>query len=438
MEVQDLLLKLDWSTEKVVEHFKEKDPDKFEKHLQAESNKKGGGRTSRQSKSQKTSSAAPSPQQQQVYPYQPPCNYNYMNQQGYGYEYQLNNAVTQPVMQQSQALPPPMQVSEPYYQQPNTNYYNYQYSTQPTQYEYSNQVQYTIYTPPTVPLDAGPSANVMPQQTPNYSCPQYQYNYSTSVQQNQNYFQEQSPIQQNGHHYAEAEPQVPPASVPDQENFNKKQTENSLKRKLEDSYSEKLTNGHAHKNGSIESPVKSTISSSSTNLNESFDSPLFVEKKRKIRKQSSSGEEDDDDGKPKQQVFNSDDDSDCEYTDFMTKDKRAVYEFFNNATVTELLAVKSCTQKKIDVIIENRPYRNWLDMKTKFQTTKPLQPGEFFLGEIFSFLLSVSYDFPLFTIRWLSKSSLILGFISKLGKYLNSRRCWGLTNVSFDIFFFNF
>lgn len=74
----------------------------------------------------------------------------------------------------------------------------------------------------------------------------------------------------------------------------------------------------------------------------------------------------------KHNVFDSDDSENEGYTQEMSIQRKEVYDFFNNANVGELTSIKSCSMKKAEIIIENRPYRNWEELVNKFQE-KPLQ-----------------------------------------------------------------
>lgn len=94
---------------------------------------------------------------------------------------------------------------------------------------------------------------------------------------------------------------------------------------------------------------------------------------KKVRRESIE-DNDSDDGVvySKTNVFDSDD-SDNDYAgQEMTLQRKEVYEFFNNGNVGELTSIKSCSQKKAELIIEGRPYRSWEELVLKFQE-KPLQ-----------------------------------------------------------------
>ncbi|KAH7948170.1 SWI/SNF-related matrix-associated actin-dependent regulator of chromatin subfamily A containing DEAD/H box 1B [Rhipicephalus sanguineus] len=54
--------------------------------------------------------------------------------------------------------------------------------------------------------------------------------------------------------------------------------------------------------------------------------------------------------------------------------KRAITEFFDNASFNELLAIPSCSRKKAEAIVENRPYETWKNLVFKFETCKNLTP----------------------------------------------------------------
>ncbi|XP_003424919.1 SWI/SNF-related matrix-associated actin-dependent regulator of chromatin subfamily A containing DEAD/H box 1 homolog isoform X2 [Nasonia vitripennis] len=97
-------------------------------------------------------------------------------------------------------------------------------------------------------------------------------------------------------------------------------------------------------------------------------------KKHKRKKQDADegGDADSDDGGhfSKEKVFDSDDDSDVEVSNDLTGDKKAVLQFMQNALPTELLLMNQCSQKKVNAIIEARPFDDWRDLVTKFQNIK--------------------------------------------------------------------
>lgn len=52
----------------------------------------------------------------------------------------------------------------------------------------------------------------------------------------------------------------------------------------------------------------------------------------------------------------------------MTKDRKNVLQFLNEASNAELMAVKSCSAKKIEVLLPLRPFRDWADLIHKLET----------------------------------------------------------------------
>ncbi|CAO1301263.1 unnamed protein product [Diamesa serratosioi] len=72
-----------------------------------------------------------------------------------------------------------------------------------------------------------------------------------------------------------------------------------------------------------------------------------------------------------ERVFDSDE-SDDEYQEEMSIQRKEVYDFFNNANLGELTSIKTCSLRKAEVIIESRPFRNWEELVAKFNTQKPL------------------------------------------------------------------
>ncbi|KAI4457082.1 snf2/rad54 helicase family [Holotrichia oblita] len=71
-------------------------------------------------------------------------------------------------------------------------------------------------------------------------------------------------------------------------------------------------------------------------------------------------------------VYDSDEDSDVDITNELTRDKKRVFEFMQNATPTELQLMTSCSKKKIDAIMASRPFENWIDLVQKLQQNKNL------------------------------------------------------------------
>lgn len=72
------------------------------------------------------------------------------------------------------------------------------------------------------------------------------------------------------------------------------------------------------------------------------------------------------------QVFDSDSENDGTYAPEMNVHRKEVFDFFNNANITELICVRSCSMKKAEIIIDGRPYRNWDELVGRCRE-KPLQ-----------------------------------------------------------------
>lgn len=71
-------------------------------------------------------------------------------------------------------------------------------------------------------------------------------------------------------------------------------------------------------------------------------------------------------------VYDSDEESDDDTAYIMTKDRKKVLEFLNTGTTSELMAVKSLSAKKIDVLTPLRPFDDWTDLRFKIDSNKSL------------------------------------------------------------------
>lgn len=71
-------------------------------------------------------------------------------------------------------------------------------------------------------------------------------------------------------------------------------------------------------------------------------------------------------------VYDSDEDSDAESGYEMTKNRKKVLEFLNTGTMSEMMAVKSLSAKKIDILTPLRPFDNWIDLRLKIDRSKLL------------------------------------------------------------------
>jgi len=56
----------------------------------------------------------------------------------------------------------------------------------------------------------------------------------------------------------------------------------------------------------------------------------------------------------------------------MTDDQKRVFDFFNEGTPPELAAIQGCSKKKVESIVELRPYLSWTDLVKKCQMSRQL------------------------------------------------------------------
>lgn len=96
--------------------------------------------------------------------------------------------------------------------------------------------------------------------------------------------------------------------------------------------------------------------------------------KKKAKRRRNSDDSDAHDGgySNSNKVYDSSGDSDDDTAFVMTKDRQSVIDFLNTATNGELMAVKSLSAKKMDVLIPLRPIDDWADLLTKINTNKLL------------------------------------------------------------------
>ena len=73
-------------------------------------------------------------------------------------------------------------------------------------------------------------------------------------------------------------------------------------------------------------------------------------------------------------VFDSDSDEEVTVIDerHLPEDKRRVLDFFNNGTDQELACIQGCSKKKVENIVELRPFEGWQDLIRKLQISKNL------------------------------------------------------------------
>ncbi|XP_058059073.1 SWI/SNF-related matrix-associated actin-dependent regulator of chromatin subfamily A containing DEAD/H box 1 homolog [Anopheles bellator] len=100
-------------------------------------------------------------------------------------------------------------------------------------------------------------------------------------------------------------------------------------------------------------------------------------KKRRVQHSNKSEDESDNDSdRPTEQVFDSDEDSDGysgSHSTKLTSERKAVLEFLNSANHHELISVKSLSTKKIDFLLELRPFKDWPDLIDKLRSHRSLQ-----------------------------------------------------------------
>uniref|UniRef100_A0A182JM75 SWI/SNF-related matrix-associated actin-dependent regulator of chromatin subfamily A containing DEAD/H box 1 homolog n=1 Tax=Anopheles atroparvus TaxID=41427 RepID=A0A182JM75_ANOAO len=100
-------------------------------------------------------------------------------------------------------------------------------------------------------------------------------------------------------------------------------------------------------------------------------------KKRRVQEANGSDNDSDvDSDRPAEQVFDSDEDSDGHggYSyGKLTKERKGVLDFLNTAPLNEMISVKSLTAKKIDLLMELRPFKDWSDLVDKLRSHRSLQ-----------------------------------------------------------------
>lgn len=108
-------------------------------------------------------------------------------------------------------------------------------------------------------------------------------------------------------------------------------------------------------------------------------STKFKKKRRESEDRSDVDDADGAYGRGKERVYNSDDEEDSDYEQkksersyHMTKDRRNVFDFINTAKHVEFQSVRGCTARKIDMILELRPFSSWINLIQKIQGHKYL------------------------------------------------------------------
>ncbi|XP_049534531.1 SWI/SNF-related matrix-associated actin-dependent regulator of chromatin subfamily A containing DEAD/H box 1 homolog [Anopheles darlingi] len=123
----------------------------------------------------------------------------------------------------------------------------------------------------------------------------------------------------------------------------------------------------------IKPKIPISTSLSHTMKRPTVESKQPASKKRRVQ-QSNDDESDADSDRPTEQVFDSDEDSDGAYSSTkLTPERSGVLSFLNTATQQELTNVKSLSTKKIDSLVELRPFKDWSDLISKLRSHRQLQ-----------------------------------------------------------------
>lgn len=108
-------------------------------------------------------------------------------------------------------------------------------------------------------------------------------------------------------------------------------------------------------------------------LNNVIRKPDNPAKKRRMYAEDGGSDSEDESGKQQEKVFDSDEDSDDGRNYGMSKDRKGVFEFLNNGTANELSTVKTLSTKKVDLLMELRPFTSWDELVDKLKSHKSLQ-----------------------------------------------------------------
>lgn len=110
-------------------------------------------------------------------------------------------------------------------------------------------------------------------------------------------------------------------------------------------------------------------------------STLEPPKEKKSRRKSNASEQSDDNEYQKghRAVYESDDNSDDDAKpkrkdNQMTKGRQIVFDFVNDCKPKEFLSIKTFTQKKVDLVVAERPFKSWYDLVVRIKTIKGLTP----------------------------------------------------------------
>uniref|UniRef100_A0A182NP32 SWI/SNF-related matrix-associated actin-dependent regulator of chromatin subfamily A containing DEAD/H box 1 homolog n=1 Tax=Anopheles dirus TaxID=7168 RepID=A0A182NP32_9DIPT len=100
-------------------------------------------------------------------------------------------------------------------------------------------------------------------------------------------------------------------------------------------------------------------------------------KKRRVQQSSKSDDDSDvDSDRPAELVFDSDEDSDGHerYSHGkLAMERKSVLDFLNTAALNEMVCVKTLSMRKIELLVELRPFSNWSNLVEKLKTHRSLQ-----------------------------------------------------------------
>lgn len=130
---------------------------------------------------------------------------------------------------------------------------------------------------------------------------------------------------------------------------------------------------HRHKSSSHHSSSSSSKKSSSSSSHHHKEKGDREEKPQSTVKYDSSDDDDgDEEMKPGKNVYDSDASSGDE-TNFVTnKGREIVLEFLNEASQSQLTAIKSCSVRKAELLIQQRPFASWRTLVKAIETSKGL------------------------------------------------------------------
>uniref|UniRef100_A0A182XGX4 SWI/SNF-related matrix-associated actin-dependent regulator of chromatin subfamily A containing DEAD/H box 1 homolog n=1 Tax=Anopheles quadriannulatus TaxID=34691 RepID=A0A182XGX4_ANOQN len=123
------------------------------------------------------------------------------------------------------------------------------------------------------------------------------------------------------------------------------------------------------------SPVKPATVETATNGKEKNQQQA---KKRRVQEPNRSDDESDvDSDRPAEQVFDSDEDSDGHGGSYshgkLSNERKNVLEFLNTAGLNEMICVKTLSMKKIELLLEQRPFKDWSNLVDKLKSHRSLQ-----------------------------------------------------------------